>query len=176
MLREVQNVLTITSSTTLVQYGALSFQLSDLANYSSWTAVFDRYRVRSVRVTFNQRALQLNTSPNAFNAPRFATVIDYDDATAPTSFAQLDKYSTYAGVTSTNNLVRHFVPRASRPVYISGVSTGYQESDPDAWNDCAYPSIPHFGIKYALDTSIYAASSVYEVLAEFLIELSGQRG
>ncbi len=158
-------------------FGALTFAFSDLTNSSSWASLFDRYRFLGVKVTFQAIGVMENTTPATYSIPEFATVVDFDDDTAFTTLGAMRRYSTYCGHRTTSSIVRHFLPRATRPVYISGVSTGYQEADPYGWMDLAYPNIPHYGVKWGMsEGSPTAQTGWYRVLCEYLIEVSGQRG
>ncbi len=176
VIREIVQFDDIKNS-TVPTFGALTFTFADLPNASAWASVFDRYRFLGVKVTFQAVGVMMNTAPNTFSVPEFATIVDFDDNSAPTSFNQMQRYSTYCGHRSSSSIVRHFLPRATRPVYISGVSTGYQESDPMSWNDLAYTNIPHYGVKWGMrEASPTAQAGWYQVICEYLIEVAGQRG
>jgi len=177
VVRELVNFAQIIANNGGPAFGAITFAFSDLPNSSAWTTVFDRYRFKSVKVTFEQVGLQMNTTPATYSVPQFITVIDFDDDATPTSFAQLQRYSTAAMHSSNVDLIRHFLPRAVRPVYISSVSTGYQESDPNAWLDSANANIPHYALKYGVGAGTPTLETcIYNVTAEYVIELAGQRG
>ncbi len=157
-------------------YGSLGFTASLLPNASSWSAVFDRYRIRSVDVSFYPTNVQINEGGTLTNAPLFHTAIDFDDDATPTSVAQLQRYSTYAGTIATSGIRRHFVPRSARLQYLSGVSSGYAEEDIETWRDCAYMNIPHYGIKYALEPCGTANVYRYDISIKLVVEFAGQRG
>lgn len=174
-IREIVDLGQITD-TGSDQFGVFTPVFQDLPNYTAWQSLFDRYRIRSVRYTFSPVAVQMNTTPGTYSVPRFSTVVDFDDATAPTSFSQMQRYATYAGVVATTPFVRHFRPRAATPVY-NGVTAGYSEHDPDSWIDIAYPNVTHYGLKWGMAAATPTGSAaVYDVLAEYTIEVSGQRG
>lgn len=162
----------IISSGSATQYGAITFQLSDLPGATNLATLYDKYRFKSVEVLFRATGMQMNTTTGGSNdAPDFTTVIDFDNSTAPTSITQLQRYSTAKVTTATSNHYRHFLPRTVRPVYISGVSTGYCEGDPTEWLDLAYPTIPHYALLYALgfggSNSTFALIPTIRYVVEF---------
>lgn len=177
-VRETCALGTIQASSSGATFGAFVHQFNDLTNASSWVALFDRYRFKSVKVTFQQVGVQMSTPTSlGFEIPKFCTVVDFDDSSAYTAFATMSRAATAATHSSTYDIVRHYLPRATVPVYISGVSTGYQESDPMAWKDLAYPNIPHYGVKWGIDYfQTGSLQPTYNVIAEYVIELAGQRG
>jgi len=176
VIREVVRYTDIKNS-SVPTFGAISHTFNDLPNASSWTALFDRYRFLGVKITFQSVGVMTNTSPATYSVPEFATVVDFDDDTAATSMSQLQRCATFCGHRASSSIVRHYLPRATRPVYISGVSTGYQEADPMSWMDLAYPSIPFYGVKWGMtEASPTAQAGWYIVTAEYLIEVAGQRG
>lgn len=175
VIKEVVELTDIKNS-NVPTFGALSFSFSQLPNASSWVALYDRYRFLGVKVTFQSVGVMTNTTPATYSVPEFATVVDFDDDTPATALSQLQRSATYCGHRTSSSIVRHFLPRATRPVYISGVSTGYQEADPLSWMDLAYTSIPHYGLKWGMsEGSPTAQAGWYRVLVEFTIEVAGQR-
>jgi len=175
VVTEVYNKTFIISVGSIV-YGSLQFAMNELPNANSWTTVFDRYRILSVDVRFIPANVQMNVSPVTVNAPIFHTCVDFDDATAPTSVVQVQRYGTYAGTIATSGLRRHFVPRSASPQYITLVTSGYGEVDPSVWKDCAYDSIPHYGVKYALEAGTSSTDYRYDVMVTMKVEFAGQRG
>lgn len=158
-------------------FGSFVHTFNDLPNASSWSALFDRYRFLGVKVTFQQSGVQLNTQPASYSIPLFCTVVDFDDNTAYTALSTMQRAATAATHLSNVSIMRHYLPRPTRPVYISGVSTGYQEGNPMDWQDLAYPQIPFYGVKWGMEAaSPSGQASVYEVVMEYLIEVAGQRG
>jgi len=162
----------VISTAATTQFGAVTFQLSDLPAATSLSTLYDKYRFKSVEVLFRATGMQMNTSTGGSNdAPDFTTVIDFDNASVPTTITQLQRYSTAKVTTATSNHYRHFLPRTVRPVYISGVSTGYAEGDATEWLDLSYPNIPHYALLYALgfggSNSTFALIPTIKYVVEF---------
>ncbi len=166
------NLNPILSNSTAIQYGAFSFQLNQLPNYAAYQSIFDRYRILSVDVRFIPTNVQINIG--TVNAPQFHTVVDFDDNSTPTSVTTLQRYSTYVGTYATTPFRRHFLPRAAVQVY-DGVTTAYGEVDPMMWRDAAYPDIPHYALKYAMELSTPSNDYRYDVQCIMKVEFSGQR-
>jgi hypothetical protein len=170
---ETTEVVAFSASTTTPAAGAIVFTLSLLPGYTTLQALFDRYRIMSVDVHFQPYLNQVATGTPA-TLPRLHTAIDYDDESVPTSQVEMEKYGTYAGVIVNHPLRRHFVPRASLQVF-NGVSSGYGESEPHRWLDCAYAAIPHYGIKYYLPITSTANTYAYIVHVTSVVQFAGAR-
>jgi hypothetical protein len=175
-LEQIVSLTNIASSATAITYGALTFQLSDLSTSSSLTTLFDKYRLKEIEIIFfpidNQYNIDVTGSATIGN---FYTAIDFDNASAPTSIAQIERYSTSVVTSGNKPQYRHFRPRTVRPVYISGVSTGYAEGRPDDWLDCAYPSIPYYALLYALSQTANAGTCTYGVRARYMFQFAATR-
>lgn len=177
VIRETVNFDRIVNDGSSPTFGSFVHTFNDLPNASAWIALFDRYRFLGVKMTFQQSGVQMNTLPSSFSVPIFCTVVDFDDNTAYTSLTTMQRAATAATHLSNYSIMRHYLPRPTRPVYISGVSTGYQEGNPMDWQDLAYPTIPHYGMKWGVDAASPGGQAcVYDVVAEYLIEVAGQRG
>lgn len=126
---------------------AFPFGLSLLPNYSEFTTLFDRYRIRQVdvRMTFAQRNISGSTS----NYPTIWAYMDDDDAAIPTAkSAVLERQS-----------VRPFTFNESKTVYsvsiqprwlIDGTSKA-SLAPRDMWIDMSTPSVSHYGLKLWVD-------------------------
>lgn len=175
-IEEIVSLTNIASSATAVTYGALTFQLSDLSTSSSLTTLFDKYRLKEVEIVFfpidNQYNIDVTGSATIGN---FYTAIDFDNNATPTSVAQVERYSTSVTTSGNKPQYRHFRPRTVRPVYISGVSTGYSEGRPDDWLDCAYPSIPYYALLYALSQTANAGTCTYGVRVRYVFQFAATR-
>jgi hypothetical protein len=117
-----------------------SFKLEDVANHTEFTALFDQYCIKKVRLVFTQL---VTTSTNI----QIVLTSDYDNATAPASFADIGNRRHISRVFSPPYLQHEFtlVPRVRAEV------AGPQLNEaailpPGSWFDCAAPAIPHFGV------------------------------
>lgn len=128
-------------------FGATGFQLSSLPNYTEFTALFDMYKITGVKVTYMPRANSAEAGTNQ-GLVKFFSVIDYDDTTAPTAINDLLQYESLKVSNSSRDHTRFLKPKIARAIYQSGVSTAYGAST--GWIDCDNASVPHYGLKYAL--------------------------
>ncbi len=165
--------LVITSSTSVTQLGSLQFKFSDLNSASSWAALFDRYRLISMRVEFRPYSQQMPTGVGSIGS--LHTAIDFDDAGTPASITEVERYGTYASVPGYRPLVRHFCPRPAKMMYKTVSTTGYAEGEYGLWIDMANTDIPYYGVKYALETTASAAQFTYQVFVTPTWEVSSRR-
>jgi len=129
--------VTSTSVGTFVGFG---FVVSVMDQISSLTSLFDQYRVDLIEAW-------LVPEPQVADG-QFATVIDYDDASALTTFAQA---TDYINVVSTNVNAAHyrkFVPHAALAAYAGGVFTSFANVT-KPWIDAASTGVVHYGLKTA---------------------------
>jgi len=135
---------TLTGSGTGEVDGSITWTLSALGNNSSYTGLFDAYRIIGVRVQF----LPLDTSSTG---NYISTVIDYDDNSSTTSGALL-QYDTLKMSPSNQFFERSVIPRAAMGVY-SGAFTSFGQTPVNQWIDIASPLVAYYGIKYAIPTT-----------------------
>jgi len=129
---------------------ALQFQLSDLTDYTSWISVFDQYRFDEVQVTARPVSTSVGLQiPTAIKPPLIYTVVDYDDATTPTTIAELKQYSNCA-VSLYETVVATFKPHMAMAAYSGSVFTSFANMQ-GTWIDAASASVPHYGVKMGIE-------------------------
>lgn len=147
---------TILSSNTAPVFGAYAFKLSDFPSYTEFTALYDQFRIVKVDVQFLHLASAINNTNSAssivLRCPRFYSVLDFDDSTAPTAIDDLRQYNNCITVNSDTSYMRSFAPASLELEYVSTILSGYSPVF-GKWHDCTYSSLPHYGLKYALDTT-----------------------
>jgi len=131
---------------------AFKFQLNDLADYTSFQVIFDQYKIDKVQVQIRpigraQPIVGINTE----KIPLLFTVIDYDDATAPTGTSQLKEYSN-CNVSLYETVVATFAPHMALAAY-SGAFSSFANVGP-TWIDIANPSVQHYGLKLACEAGL----------------------
>lgn len=158
----------VTATNTVESTGAVTFQFSQIGDYTSLSAVFDQYRIAALEVTFVPR-VQENTSPSVI-PPMFHTAVDLDDATA-VSVSQLGDYMGVQATSSTKQHKHTFVPHVAIAAY-SGVFTSFaNESAP--WIDVASPNVLHYGVKWAFFVS--ASPFGYDLKIRAHVQLKNAR-
>lgn len=153
-----------------LQNNGTAFVLSAMPNYTEFTALFDVFRIRKVRVTF---ICDRNTAPVGTGAvnntlvPNLWVTTDYDDATPYVTEADWDQVEG-ATWTQLSKPVYHTVwyPRVAQAVY-NGAFTGYGNSL--SWVDCNSPSTQFYGIKWAYDcaSGVGAATVIAHINIRF---------
>jgi len=136
--------VTITSSAVATTYGNVNFILNLLDQYSSFTSVFDQYRIRMAEVAFRPRTIPLLA---ATNTGLFATVLDFDDGNNLTTFAQAEDYENAMIGKGDEPQRRTLIPHAALAAY-SGAFTSFANVQ-DMWIDAASSGVVHYGIKTA---------------------------
>lgn len=135
---------TIAYSTTDIFF-SLYFQAGDLPQISSFSALFDQYRIEEVKVhffpVFNQSA-QL-ASPDY--ADLVMVVKDYDDATVPTTRGQILEYEDIVVKWMYNPFTVQLKPRAAVAAYNGSFSAYTNVKAP--WIDLATTNTQHYGLK-----------------------------
>ncbi len=122
--------------------GGVFFTLQAAPNAAEFTSLFDQYRILQVQASI--------TPDSQSEGTPIYTVIDYDDASTPTSAAELREYGTCQQTSFTTGFFqRVFQPRAAMAAY-SGAFTSFAQSQPGQWFDVASPAIQHYGFKYAI--------------------------
>lgn len=148
-------------------YGALQFQLNYITNYTEFTALYDQYKITGVKVTLIPRgnSSDIGTGGTTGQSVGVFSVIDRDDATAPTALTELVQYQNMRMTRSTQQHKRFLRPSPVAPIYAPGGAYMVPKYNP--WIDCSTgSSVPHYGIKYCLQqlpngTQIYDAKFDY---------------
>jgi len=135
----------ITQAST-VQSFTYNFNLTDLDNYTSFTNLFDQWRIDAVvfRVIPMQNALGLTTNSTT-TLSRLYTVIDYDDATAIGLESTMRGNESCMLVPPGEGCSRTFRPRMALAAY-QGAFTGYMNAQ-STWIDSNTPAVQHYGLK-----------------------------
>jgi hypothetical protein len=133
---------------------ALFFKLGDLPQSSSFTSLFDQYRIKRISVTFtpNYKQVGIQTASNAFLMPTMQMwyAVDYDDASAPSTLTALQEYSSIKMIDFNDSVKSHtvsFNPRVAIAANQAGAFTAYA-NQANQWLDAAYPNVQHYGLKF----------------------------
>lgn len=135
----------------IASQNAYSFQLNDLDQVTSWSAVFDQYRINKVvlhfRPVFNMTAASSVNTSTSYNY----SVVDYDDA-SPAADTVLREYATCQVHMCTEQFTRTIYPRVAGGVY-NGAFTGYSLVPRSTWLDTSSPSIQNYGFKFNIESN-----------------------
>jgi hypothetical protein len=166
-------VIAPTPTTSL--FGQIAIELQDLPQSADYTTIFDQYRIDRVqfRISPQINSIQATTaSPNAV-VPRLFVVVDRDDATVPTTLAQLREYDNVQDILPYQGIVIDFEPSVTPAVYQAGAFSGYSVAPSgDHWIDAASGAVPFYGIKFGCDPTTTGATAAYNWYVDAYVQIS----
>lgn len=153
----------ISGSTVVDTFGAQYFRLVDIPNYTEFTNLFDMYRIDAVKITFMPRGNSAEVGTNQ-GLVKFFSVIDYDDITTPTAINDLLQYENLKVTNTAKNHSRTIRPKLAKAMYQTAIGTAYGAGT--GWVDCANPTVPHYGLKWALQ-QLPAGTQNIDIMLKF---------
>jgi hypothetical protein len=155
---------TITQTATTSTDGALTFNTTMWNDISDYLTVFDEYQIWAIKIKFIPALSSVTPYASASYLPGYlVTAIDLDDASTPTSAVQLLGYNTAIQTAPVESVTRCFRPKFSVPAYGAGAFASYCNITPDGklgWIDNTYPSVQHYGVKYAISPGAAAQTEL----------------
>lgn len=153
---------------------AYTFKLSDLPNYTEFTALYDQYRIRYIKLMFFfQQDPFVNMTTGSFLG-RMYTALDFDDATSPTE-ADIQQMR-YVKVKRPVGIVKRFLkPRCLNTIYNDGITNAYTLANKKTWIDCSNPNVTHYGVKLFINKPSGTNHVTCTVQAKFYIEFKNPR-
>lgn len=157
------------------------FRLSDCPQSTSFTAIFDQYRILSVKISLlpmsNSAIISQSGAPIG-NPGLLCSVIDYDDATALASFTAAEQYDSFKfqAMIDHHPHVRYLRPRTANIMLAAAAYTGQGPSIAGTWISCGTPSVDHYGVKFWIDA--YAAATfvqTFQIMCEYVMEFKNLR-
>lgn len=157
---------------------AWDFSLNDVANASEFTTLFDSYQIVKVKLDFIPDTSNINRPSDsdlaeAYTVPLVYVHRDLDNATAPTSEAQMSQRQSVVVHKATDRFSMSLVPQIGREVYRSAVATAYETPYKVVWLDTSYPDIPHYGIHVGISPTGSTTGSPrfqYKVTAQYWLK------
>jgi len=164
----VESSAFLTSSTTLPTFANQVVNLSFFDKVSSYTNIFDQYRIVMLELTLLPGS---GTVVSGGNSGMLSTVIDYDDGTNLTTVAQALDYATCLTTDGVTRHKRTYHPHTAEAAY-SGAFTSFANRS-NSWIDCASNSVQYYGLKtaWSATTSIY----VYDIIVRAWIQFRNTR-
>lgn len=144
---------------------SLKFLLSDCPQAATFAALFDAYMLRHVKVKFVPLVNMVNQSSTTAGASTaitqfLETVIDYDDASLPTTENQLLDYQSFKQSAGYRQQTRSITPCVSQMVYkTSGTTIAYSQKR-HVWIDLQAQDAEWYGIKGCVPTTSTAAANM----------------
>lgn len=142
--------------------------LSDVINFTELTSLADKYKINWVKV----KAFATSNTASAGGTSQLPSMLwikDQDDAAVPaSSTAGLNSIREKMGCNIRQfkqngaPISMFFKPKLSREVYNAGGAAVGAEVTGPKFLDCAFPDIPHYGIKgFLQDVNLAATPTVY---------------
>lgn len=138
---------------------AMYFTLNDCIQASTFTALYDQYRIDKVQViigrTNNQQSAGNSTQNLTFPSQQLWYVVDHDDATVLTSLTDIMQYqgAQCKNIMDNGEVKITFKPRIAVAAYAAGVFTSFSNQSA-GWIDAASPTVQHFGLKLVIPCPI----------------------
>jgi hypothetical protein len=126
-----------------------SYTLAFLDQVSSFTSIFDQYRIKRIDVTFRPMYTAtslISSSSAAVIAPLIYVAADYDDDSAWTSRTQANAYQNLIVSDDKKPFTLSFIPHIALGAYSGSVFTSFANDGPH-WIDCASTGVKHYGWK-----------------------------
>lgn len=145
-------------------YFSYYFTLAEIPQVTSFTSLFDAYRINKLVIKFIPlvQYTQLgNGAANLAAEPQWlSTVVDYDDSGILTTEGALLEYETFKQSSPNRKHVRTFVPATSQNLYKSSGTTIAYSQKRKPWIDAAYTDVEHYGIKGLINGPATQANQV----------------
>lgn len=173
--------LAIQQASALAAFGAIGFELADLAQVASWAAVFDQYRIEEVHFRLTTRSNAVSTFTNSAateDVPFLLFVIDRDDSSALGSLNAMYEYDNIVQIPGTSNLDIILQPSVTPALYASGAFSGYGvEKSNELWLDVANTGVAHYGIKFGLSPLDVATTAkwTWDIMAWYKVSFRNVR-
>ena len=162
IVQSLQPQSLFTTSAVAATFGALSFNIASLDNFSSLAAVFDQYRIDEIEVQIVSGVTEETISTQSVGM--LYSAVDVDDAAVPTTIAQLGGYSSCVKSDGTVSHYHRWQPQYAVAAY-SGAFTSYGAMK--GFIDCSSSTVQHYGLKYGSTTA--SATLTYQALIAYTV-------
>jgi hypothetical protein len=141
-----------TSTSVAAGLYAISFKLSDLSEYVSFTNVWDQYRIDFVEIMLLPESQPTTTASTSVPYANLIIVNDFDDASALANWALHLNYENATILSPGRRHTRKIKPHAASLNNVLGTPvSAFNITSP--WIDSAQPSVLHFGFKVGVQQS-----------------------
>lgn len=136
--------------------GTFTFSLSNLPNYAQYQAMFDRYRIHAVKVSFIPRS-NITDTIRQYDQ-RIMTAVDVLGGDAPSTLGEIRDYQSCKVSPGNVMHVRYFKPRYSGSIVAPWLST----------NDS--PAAVYRGLHYGIEETLTSSTRLYSVEAVYYLQ------
>lgn len=157
-------------------FASYAIQLAQIPDVGDFTSLYDQYQIKMVKWTLIPRGTSSDVGTGTTTAQSMGvfSAIDYDDNTVPTSIDELAQYQNMKMTRSVQMHKRVFRPR----IRLAGISAAgtVVNTNPTrgVWCDCNNTTIPHYGLKYALQ-QLPNGTQTYDLKVDFYIAFKNVR-
>jgi len=160
----------VTSTAAADGLYAYIFAGTDIGDFSSFSSVFDQYRIDRIEVQI-MSASQPPFNGNSLQFAPLVAAVDFDDSTIPANWQEVANYSNAIVLPPGRSKTIKFSPRfdvgAGTSVVPARVSTG--------WLDCSYGNIGHYGLKIAVLQSTSTNQSFWYLICRYTVSFRQSR-
>lgn len=177
------------SFTTAASIGShyLSFSLyhiiEDLPSFGEYSAMFDMYKIRKVKVQFIPLCNSVSTGDASSAIDTGAFIhhnIDYDDgvyyAASVAGVAEMQQDKGYKMRQGFRTISKTYAPKLKMDIY--AISGAVESGVGNTWLDCANFKVPHFGSKYIVEvfnSTVTAQAFRFKMLCSYYVDFKGSR-
>jgi hypothetical protein len=158
----------LTSSSVAEGLYGFQFYAGDLSEISSFTSIFDQYRITAVHIVIKPSA-QLSTTASA--TPPYAylyVVTDYDDSSTLASASLALNYQNCSIITPGYSHSRVVRPHVNLTAASGG--SGIAVSRVSPWVDAADTNVIHYGLKCAVTQSTSTNLAQWHIWFRYFVE------
>lgn len=162
---------------------SVEFRLVDCINFSTYTTLFDQYRINKIVFTATPVKTQVvnrpyddsTTAGAILSIPRMTMVIDRDDSALPTTFEEVYQRPNSRTKLATRKFTWVFRPTKLGMVYRSATTTGYKVDFGRDFIDCGDSDTPHYGLKGVLEAASPNEAYTYRLESKFYISFKNRK-
>jgi len=167
--QSLTNGLFLTTSASVLQFTAIAFSVAQMPSFGTYTALFDQYRILEVEC-WVQPAVVENVAGTG-EIGQYVTCVDYDDATAPTTLAQIQIKPGALQCSLFQAQYFRFTPKAAIGAYTGSVFTGFSVANDDLWYNASSSAVQFYGLK--IGTTLSTNAVPIELIVRYTVEFRG---
>ena len=166
----------ITASSLADTFGTYVFSLAQIPDVSDFTNLYDQYQIKMVKWTIIPRGNSMDVQTGLTTGQNMGvfSVLDYDDNTTPTTLDELMQYQNMRMTRSTQQHKRVLRPKLRNAVVGSAGVIANGNNTRHTWIDCNNTTVPHYGIKYALQ-QLPNGSQIYDLKVDYYLAFKNVR-
>lgn len=154
--KQTVSLANVSVAAGIPQFFAYTFQLSDLAQVTQFTDLFDQYRIAAVKINFIAPYNVYFSQTTPFSVPEIYTAIDNDSAVVPANITTLQEYTTCKRQPFTRQHTRYLRPKAQFAATNAAGATAIASIVPrrSPWINTFVPGVPHYALLGAIENSV----------------------